>query len=132
MSPSYKVPLAMEGGPKNVPWPVKVNTDFPVAADSTAMLLPSPMATTPPDVTVSPPSTKPPVKQCCQMMAPVDGFSAFMEPAQLPTASPPTYSVVPSNAADAISPAPVVGLPPPVAMRVLHTGPAETASRLNA
>ena len=42
MSPSYSVPLAMEGGPKNGPVPVKVNSDAPVAAETTAMLLPSP------------------------------------------------------------------------------------------
>src|SRR5215510_11846986 len=132
MSPSYRVPLATDGGPKNGPSPVKVNTDFPVAAERTAMLLPSPAATTPPEVTVSPPSTKPSVKQCCQMTAPVAGFNAFIEPEQVPIASPPTYSVVPSKAADATSPVPVVGLPPPFAIRVLHTGPDEIASLLNA
>ena len=88
------------------------------------MLLPSPTATTPPEAPVTPPSTKPPsVKQRCQMKAPVDGFKAFREPEQVPVLSPPTYRVVPSNAADAISPCPVGGLPPPIAIRVLQTGP---------
>src|SRR5262245_6804593 len=100
MSPSYRVPLAMEGGPKNGPVPVKVNADAPVAAETTAMLLPSPTATTPPEEPVTPPSTKPSVKQCRQVKAPVDGFSAFSDPAQpwlaIVVVSPPTYSVVPS------------------------------------
>ena len=66
------------------------------------------------------------------MKAPVDGFRAFTVPAQLLVKSPPTYSVVPSHAAGAISPDPVVGFSPPVAMRLLHTGPDESASRSNA
>src|SRR5215831_10043883 len=101
MSPSYSLPPATEGGPKNGPTPVKVNSDAPVAAETTAMLLPSPTATTPPEVTVTPPITKPSVKQCRQMKAPVDGFRAFTEPVHVLVPSPPTYSVVPSNAADA-------------------------------
>src|SRR5215468_2380107 len=132
MSPSYSVPPATEAGPQNGPVPVKVNSDAPVAAETTWIALPSPTATTPPEVAVTAPSTGPSAKQCCQMKAPVDGFSAFTVPAQPVVASPPTYSVVPSNAAGAISPVPVVGLPPPPAMRVLHTGPDESASRLNA
>jgi hypothetical protein len=54
MSPSYSVPPAMEGGPQNGPVPVYVNSDFPVAAERTAMLLPSPAATTPPNGQNSP------------------------------------------------------------------------------
>src|SRR5215472_75971 len=97
------------------------------------MLLPSPAVTTPPEVAVTAPSTKPPsVKQCLQMEAPVDGFSAFTVPEQPLVLSPPTYSVVPSNAAGAIEPCPIVGLLPPVATRVCHTGPDWSASRLNA
>src|SRR5215471_4105750 len=132
MSPSYSVSLAMEGGPQNGPAPVKVNSDAPVAAERTAMFLPSPTATTPPDAAVTAPATKPSVKQCRQRKAPVDGFRAFTEPAHLLVASPPTYSLVPSNAAGATSPFPVVGLPPPAAMRACHTGPDGSASRSNA
>src|SRR6185295_9710646 len=129
MSPSYRVPPATEGGPKNGPVPVKVATVAPVAAETIATWLPSPTATTPPEVTVTPPITKPPsVKQCCQMKAPVDGFRALTLPEQLGELSPPTYSLVPSYAADAWSPCPVVGLPPPVAIRVLQTGPDGSAS----
>ena len=61
------------------------------------------------------------------MNAPVDGFSAFSEPAQLwppiVVLSPPTYSLVPSNAADADVTGSEFGLPPPTAMRVVQTGP---------
>jgi hypothetical protein len=35
------------------------------------------------------------------MKAPVDGFKAFTVPEHVFVASPPTYSVEPSNAADA-------------------------------
>ena len=102
MSPSYRLPPATEGGPQNGPAPVYVNTDAPLAAETSAMLLPSPTATTPPEVTVTPPITNPPsVKQCRQMKAPVDGFKAFTVPEHVFVMSPPTYSVVPSNAADA-------------------------------
>ena len=41
------------------------------------------------------------MKQCRQMKAPVDGFRAFTVPEHVFVMSPPTYSVVPSNAADA-------------------------------
>src|SRR5689334_10999961 len=99
MSPSYSVAFEMEGGPKNGPVPLKVNSDAPVAAAKTAMLLPSPTATTPPDPLVTPPSTKPSWKQLRHKNAPVDGFSAFSVPEQLavPTVvpSPPTYNVWP-------------------------------------
>src|ERR1700759_1010786 len=102
MSPSYRVPPATEGGPPNEPVSVWGATDARVAAETIAMLPPSPTATTPPDVTVTPPITKPPsVKQCFQMKAPVDGFRAFTVPEHEFVLSPPTYSVVPSNAADA-------------------------------
>ena len=64
------------------------------------MRLPSPTATTSLDAPVTPPSTKPLVKQCRQMNAPVEGFRAFTDPAQLVVpivvASPPTYNLVPS------------------------------------
>src|SRR5215469_3581440 len=132
MSPSYSVPPATEAGPQNGPVPVKVNSDAPVAAETTWIALPSPTATTPPEVTVTAPSTGPSAKQCCQMKAPVDGFRAFTVPAQLLVASPPTYSVVPSHAAGAISPVPTVGFSPPVAMFLVHTGPDESASRWQA
>src|SRR5262252_1544319 len=123
MSPSYSVPPTMEGGPQNGPAAGKVNSDAPVAAERTAMLLPSPTATTPPEAAVTAPTTKPSVKQCRQMTAPVDGFKAFTEPEHLLVASPPAYSLAPLNAAGAISPFPDGGSAPPVAMRVLHTGP---------
>ena len=38
MSPSYRVPPATEGGPQNWPVPVKVATVAPVAAETIAML----------------------------------------------------------------------------------------------
>src|SRR5271157_6647280 len=132
MSPSYSVPLTMEGTPQNGPVPVKVNSDAPVAAEKTAMLLPSPTATTPPEAPVTPPSTKPSVKQCCQMKAPVDGFTAFREPVQLVVASPPMYSVVPSNAEVPTSPVPTEGSSPPPAIRSCQTGPDASAPRSNA
>ena len=64
------------------------------------------------------------------MKAPVDGFKAFREPEQLFVASPPTYSVVPSNDAEATSPCPIVGLPPPIAIWVFQTGPARQCAAL--
>src|SRR6476660_3333980 len=131
MSPSYSVLPTMEGGPQNGPVPVKVYRDAPLVVERTAIWLPSPTATTPPEVPVTPPITKPSVKQCCQIVAPVDGFKAFTVPAHVAVSSPPTYNVVPSNAADAISPFPIVGSEPPIAMRVLQTGPDGSASRLN-
>src|ERR1700760_845078 len=103
MSPSYRLLPTTEGGPQNGPVSVKVNNDLPVAAETTAMVLPSPTVTTPPEAAVTAPSTGPSVKQCRQMKAPVDGFRAFTVPAQLLVESPPTYSVVPSHAAGAIS-----------------------------
>src|SRR5262249_10820793 len=121
------------GGPQNGPVPVKVYSNAPFVAESTTICLPSPTATTPPEVPVTAPITKPPsVKQCCQMVAPVEGFNAFTVPVQVAVKSPPTYSVVPSNAADAMSPSPAVGSAPPCAMRVVQTGPDANASRLNA
>ena len=70
MSPSYSVPSAMEEGPQNGPMPVKVNSDAPVAAERTAMLLPSPTATTPPEVTVTAPIHEAAV---CEAVLPDEG-----------------------------------------------------------
>src|SRR5215472_15990005 len=80
MSPSYSVLPTMEGGPQNGPVPVKVYRDAPFVVERTAIWLPSPTATTPPEVPVTPPITKPSVKQCCQMRAPVDRSKAFTVP----------------------------------------------------
>ena len=132
MSPSYSVPLAMEGGPQNGPVPVKVNSDAPVAAERTAMLLPSPTATTPPEVPVTPPSTN----AVGEAVLPDEGAGRRIQGVQGTGARARGITADVQRRAVERRGRDITGsirwIAAAVAMRVLQTGPDASASRSNA